>query len=90
MSVHCRFLKNDNGTELVDPPLLNPEVNEEPLPQELVLSESTLPDGTIEQIIFSSGGDVNIYDLESLCDKVMVSKPSIPSTSYHWAISLYN
>ncbi|KAL4561799.1 hypothetical protein LXL04_033973 [Taraxacum kok-saghyz] len=35
-----------------------------------VLIEKTLPDGTIEQIIFSSGGDVNIYDLQALCDKV--------------------
>lgn len=43
---------------------------EEPLPEELVLVEKTQPDGSIEQIIFSSGGDVDVYDLEALSDKV--------------------
>lgn len=44
---------------------------EEPLPEELVLIEKTEPDGTVEEIIFSSGGDVDVYDLQSLCDKVI-------------------
>lgn len=45
---------------------------EEPLPEEFVLIEKTQPDGAIEQIIFSSGGDVDVYDLQSLCDKVII------------------
>lgn len=44
---------------------------EEMLPDELVLVEKTLPDGVVEQIIFSSGGHVDVYDLQALCDKVL-------------------
>lgn len=55
---------------MVEPPSMLQEEEEEPLPEEFVLTETTLPDGTIEQIIFSSGGDVDIYDLQALCDKV--------------------
>lgn len=54
---------------MVEPPSTLQE-EEEPLPEEFVLTETTLPDGNIEQIIFSSGGDVDIYDLQALCDKV--------------------
>lgn len=43
---------------------------EEPLPDEFVLSERTLSDGSVEQIIFSSGGELNVYDIQELCDKV--------------------
>ncbi|CAB4284982.1 unnamed protein product [Prunus armeniaca] len=46
------------------------EEEEEPLPQEFVLIEKTEPDGTVEEIIFSSGGDIDVYDLQALCDKV--------------------
>ncbi|XAR68691.1 hypothetical protein NMG60_11000026 [Bertholletia excelsa] len=63
-----RFLKNDT-TQVIEPPSTLEE-GEEPLPQEFVLVEKTLPDGSIEQIIFSSGGDVDVYDLQALCDKV--------------------
>lgn len=66
----CRFLKN-NTTQVIEPPSTNQE-EEEPLPEEFVLVEKTLADGAIEQIIFSSGGDVDVYDLQALCDKVMV------------------
>jgi hypothetical protein len=48
-----------------------PQEDEEPLPQEFVLIEKTEPDGAVEQIIFSSGGDVDVYDLQALCDKVI-------------------
>lgn len=65
---YCRFL-NNNTTQVVEPPSTLQE-EEEPLPEEFVLTETTLPDGNIEQIIFSSGGDVDIYDLQALCDKV--------------------
>lgn len=70
MYLFCRFLKNSSSTETVEPPPAPLEV-EEPLPEELVLLERTLPDGSTEQILFSSAGDVDIYDLQALCDKVI-------------------
>lgn len=42
------------------------------MPQEFVLIEKTEPDGTVEEIIFSSGGDIDVYDLQALCDKVNI------------------
>lgn len=70
-SIRSGLIKN-NSTQVIEPPSSTPQEDEEqePLPEEFVLVEKTLPDGTIEQIIFSSGGDVDIYDLQSLCDKV--------------------
>ncbi|XP_011001649.1 PREDICTED: acetyltransferase NSI isoform X2 [Populus euphratica] len=63
-----RFLK-DNSTQVVESPSTLEEV-EELQPEEFVLVEKTEEDGVVEQIIFSSGGDVDIYDLQTLCDKV--------------------
>jgi aralkylamine N-acetyltransferase len=63
-------VKNNNSTQTVEPQSAPLEV-EEPVPEELVLLERTLPDGSTEQIIFSSAGDVDIYDLQALCDKVI-------------------
>lgn len=60
---------SNNTTQVVEPPS-TPAEEEEPLPEELVLIEKTEPDGTVEEIIFSSGGDVDVYDLQALCDKV--------------------
>lgn len=57
--------------QVIDPPSTDEE-NVEPLSQDFVLVEKTEPDGTIEQIIFSSGGDVDVYDLQALCDKVCI------------------
>ncbi|BAS94579.1 Os05g0481000 [Oryza sativa Japonica Group] len=68
-SLRSGFLKSNNSTETVEPPSA-PIEEEEPLPEELVLLERTLADGSTEQIIFSSAGDVNVYDLQALCDKV--------------------
>lgn len=62
-------MKSNNSTETVEPPS-TPLEEEEPLSEELVLLERTLPDGSTEQIIFSSAGDVDVYDLQALCDKV--------------------
>ncbi|KAJ6871655.1 hypothetical protein NC652_037115 [Populus alba x Populus x berolinensis] len=62
------FLK-DNPTQVVESPSMLQE-EEEPQPEEFVLVEKTEEDGVVEQIIFSSGGDVDIYDLQTLCDKV--------------------
>ncbi|KAL2330500.1 hypothetical protein Fmac_018081 [Flemingia macrophylla] len=67
-SIKSGLMKN-NTTQVIDPPSVDEE-DEEPLPQEFVLVEKTEPDGTIEQIIFSSGGDLDVYDLQALCDKV--------------------
>ncbi|KAK7294903.1 hypothetical protein RJT34_17802 [Clitoria ternatea] len=67
-SIKSGLMKN-NTTQLIDPPSTDEE-DEEPLPQEFVLVEKTEPDGTVEQIIFSSGGDIDVYDLQALCDKV--------------------
>jgi hypothetical protein len=64
------LIKN-NTTQVIDPETTD-EVDEEPLPQEFVLAEKTEPDGTIEQIIFNSGGDIDVYDLQALCDKVCI------------------
>jgi len=64
-------MKN-NTTQVIDPESTEEEEDEEPLPQEFVLVEKTEPDGTIEQILFSSGGDLDIYDLQALCDKVCI------------------
>ncbi|XP_021832000.1 acetyltransferase NSI [Prunus avium] len=61
---------NNNTTQVVEPPSMLPEEEEEPLPQEFVLIEKTEPDGTVEEILFSSGGDIDVYDLQALCDKV--------------------
>lgn len=68
-SLRSGFLKSNNSTETVEPPS-TPLEEEEPLPEELVLVERTLPNGSTEQIIFSSAGDVDVYDLQALCDKV--------------------
>ncbi|KAJ0790979.1 hypothetical protein HanOQP8_Chr01g0000481 [Helianthus annuus] len=65
---HHRLIKN-NSTQVIEPTSSSQE-DEEPLPEEFVLVENTLPDGTIEQIIFSSGAEVDVYDLQALCDKV--------------------
>ncbi|EYU42052.1 hypothetical protein ABFS82_10G001500 [Erythranthe guttata] len=67
-SIRSGILKN-NTAQVVEPPSPVEEV-EELLPEEFVLVERTRPDGTVEQIIFSSGGNVDVYDLEALCDKV--------------------
>lgn len=63
-------MKN-NTTQIIEPPSTL-EKEEEPLPEEFVLVEKSQPDGEVEQIIFSSGGDVDIYELQALCDKVRI------------------
>ena len=68
------FLKSNNSTDTVEPPPAPLEV-EESLPVEIVLLERTLLDGSTEQILFSSAGDVDVYDLQALCDKVIFHQP---------------
>ncbi|MFS7901568.1 putative transcription regulator GNAT family [Helianthus anomalus] len=67
-SIRSGLIKN-NSTQVIEPTSSSQE-DEQPLPEEFVLVENTLPDGTIEQIIFSSGAEVDVYDLQALCDKV--------------------
>lgn len=38
---------------------------------EVVLVEKTHDDGTVEKIVFASGVEVDVYELEILCDKVI-------------------
>ncbi|XP_037419231.1 serotonin N-acetyltransferase 1, chloroplastic-like [Triticum dicoccoides] len=68
-SLKSGFLKTSNSTETVEP-LSTALEEEEIVPEELVLLERTLPDGSTEQILFSSAGDIDVYDLQALCDKV--------------------
>ncbi|KAL0916159.1 hypothetical protein M5K25_013648 [Dendrobium thyrsiflorum] len=62
------FFQN-NVSQVIEPPS---KVAEEELPQqqEVVLLERTQNDGTSEQIVFSSAADVDVYELQALCDKV--------------------
>ncbi|CAH9134738.1 unnamed protein product [Cuscuta epithymum] len=60
------FSKNNS---LVEPPSSVQE-EEDHVPEEFILVEKPLPDGAVEQIIFSSCGDIDLYDLQDLCDKV--------------------
>ncbi|KAK6778257.1 hypothetical protein RDI58_024975 [Solanum bulbocastanum] len=64
-----KWFGKNNTIQVIDTPSSEEEEAEEPLPEEFVLVEKTQPDGTVEQIIFSSGGDVDVYDLQDLCDK---------------------
>lgn len=67
-SIRSGFLKNNSAQVIELPPTL--EDDEELFPEEFVLVERTLSEGIVEQIIFSSGGNVDVYDLQELCDKV--------------------
>ena len=40
---------------------------------EVVLVEKVHDDGTVEKIVFASGAEVDVYELEILCDKVINS-----------------
>ncbi|XVE84305.1 hypothetical protein DITRI_Ditri17bG0002400 [Diplodiscus trichospermus] len=67
-SIRSGILKN-NTTQIIEPPSTLEE-EEEALPEEFVLVEKSQPDGEVEQIIFSSGGNVDVYELQALCNKV--------------------
>ncbi|XWS22057.1 hypothetical protein CRYUN_Cryun29cG0002000 [Craigia yunnanensis] len=67
-SIRSGILKNKT-TQINEPPSMLEE-EEEPLPEEFVLVDKSQPDGEVEQIIFSSGGNVDVYELQALCDKV--------------------
>ncbi|KAF3328683.1 putative acetyltransferase NSI isoform X1 [Carex littledalei] len=71
-SIASSFLKNNNSTETMAPPstINEEEAEEEPIPDQLVLADRSLPDGSQEQIIFSLTGDIDVHALQDLCDKV--------------------
>ncbi|GER44304.1 nuclear shuttle interacting [Striga asiatica] len=67
-SIRSGILKKDTAQVIEAPP--SAEEAGEPLPEEFVLVERMRADGMVEQIIFSSGGNIDVYDLQALCDKV--------------------
>ncbi|KAI3909043.1 hypothetical protein MKX01_025011 [Papaver californicum] len=69
-NIRSGFSKN-NTTQVVEPPPSETALDEEePFEQEVFLVDKIQPDGTTEQIMFSSGGTVDVYELQALCDKV--------------------
>lgn len=47
---------------------------------DIILVEKDEEDGTVKRIVFTAGGEVDVYDLEDLCDKVSVTQlPSFVS-----------
>lgn len=68
-AIRSGFLKNNTSLQIVEPPSSIQE-EEDHTPEEFVLVEKPLPDGAVEQIIYSSCGDIDVYDLQALCDKV--------------------
>ncbi|KAI3963953.1 hypothetical protein MKW92_007504, partial [Papaver armeniacum] len=69
-NIRSGFSKN-NTTQVVEPPPSETELDEEePFEQEVFLVDKIQPDGTIEQIMFSSGGSVDVYELQALFYKV--------------------
>lgn len=64
-------MKNNNTSQVIEPSSTVLE-EEETLPEEILLLGKSQPDGTVEQIIFSSAGDVDVYDVQALCDKVRI------------------
>lgn len=68
-AIRSGFSKNNSNLQIVEPPSSIQE-EEDHIPEEFVLVEKPLPDGAVEQILFSSCGDIDVYDLQALCDKV--------------------
>lgn len=68
-SIRSGFLKN-NTSQVIDPPSPSGVAEEGPQQQVVVLLERTQNDGTFEKIVFSSAADVDVYELQALCDKV--------------------
>lgn len=53
------------------------------LSQEAVLLESTSPEGGVSKIVFSTGVEVDVYELEELCAKVRRGPPPPLPTPTH-------
>ncbi|CAM6016154.1 unnamed protein product [Sphagnum balticum] len=60
-------LLKTSPTAVTEPEMKDDEIE---LEDEVVLVEKVQTDGTIEKIIFASSGEVDVYELELLCDKV--------------------
>lgn len=81
-SITSSLLKN-NPTPVMEP-LSDLPNEEETEPEEIVLFEKEQPGGTIEKIVFSSGGNVDVHDLQILCEKV--GWPKRPQTKVEAAL----
>lgn len=68
-SIRSSLLKN-NPTSVIEPLSDLPNEEEESEPEEVILFEKEEPGGTVEKIVFASGGNVDVHDLQILCDKV--------------------
>lgn len=84
----CSLLRNSSATEVIEPPS-EPLEEEEPIPSEIVLVKRIEADGTTEQILFSSGGEVDVYELQALCDKVEVSLLNTKCFSAYCTLKVY-
>lgn len=65
-------------------PVIEPVVEKEDVlegEEDVVLVEKEQPDGTVEKIVFSAGGEVDVYELERLCTKVLLNDGSHSSFS---------
>jgi hypothetical protein len=63
----------NTATPVAEPVEDDVEEEEEEVPlerTEVVLIEKVQDDGAVARIIFTSGGEVDVYELEKLCDKV--------------------
>lgn len=72
VSTYCRsFGLNNSPTAVIDTTEIgfkeDVELEDE---REVVLVEKVHDDGTVEKIVFASGVEVDVYELEILCDKV--------------------
>ncbi|KAH9533024.1 hypothetical protein CY35_18G029400 [Sphagnum magellanicum] len=65
-SIRSGLLKT-SPTAVTEPEIKDGEIE---LEDEVVVVEKVQTDGTIEKIIFASSGEVDVYELELLCDKV--------------------
>ncbi|KAJ7539064.1 hypothetical protein O6H91_11G075600 [Diphasiastrum complanatum] len=68
-SIRAGLLKSSPAT-LADPKPSDEDEEEELQSEEVILLEKVQTDGTVERIVFDSGADVDVSDLELLCDKV--------------------
>lgn len=55
-----------------EPPVVEEEEEPESEADEVVLVAKVQNDGTIERIVFTSGAEVDVFELERLCTKVNV------------------
>ncbi|EFJ15540.1 hypothetical protein SELMODRAFT_271611 [Selaginella moellendorffii] len=62
-------LKTNSSTPIVEPVPRNAEAEIEG-EEDIVLVEKCQENGTIQRIVFATGAEVDVYELQQLCDKV--------------------